>query len=279
MRSAARGPGLDAAPVSQVSMPGDPIRRWGVVSLGNVRRIAHAVPGPHRHAAVELNVVRDASGQLPSSLRLKAVLSVFVGALLLAMTFTVLVGAGTFGQLDPALRGRLYRRHPAGRGGGHRGDAAVRAPLLRPGAALRRGPRCKAAQPHHHPGAAGGGADRGPARDRTPSCARPSTRTATCSASSWTPPAGRAWPRWRRPVLHNVGNVLNSVNVSAGVVIEAVQQSRVAALSRHRRADPGPRGATGPTSSPPTTRAASCPPTSAAWPRRAPRSGGPSWTS
>jgi signal transduction histidine kinase len=33
-------------------------------------------------------------------------------------------------------------------------------------------------------------------------------------------------------VLHNVGNVLNSVNVSAGVVIEAVQQSRVSALSR-----------------------------------------------
>ena len=33
-------------------------------------------------------------------------------------------------------------------------------------------------------------------------------------------------------VLHNVGNVLNSVNVSAGVVIEAVQQSRMSALTR-----------------------------------------------
>ena len=33
-------------------------------------------------------------------------------------------------------------------------------------------------------------------------------------------------------VLHNVGNVLNSVNVSAGIVVESVKQSRVSGLAR-----------------------------------------------
>lgn len=33
-------------------------------------------------------------------------------------------------------------------------------------------------------------------------------------------------------VLHNVGNVLNSVNVSAGIVVEGVKQSRVSGLAR-----------------------------------------------
>ncbi|MDB6116876.1 MAG: sensor signal transduction histidine kinase, partial [Verrucomicrobiaceae bacterium] len=33
-------------------------------------------------------------------------------------------------------------------------------------------------------------------------------------------------------VLHNVGNVLNSVNVSAGIVVESVKQSRVSGLTR-----------------------------------------------
>ncbi len=33
-------------------------------------------------------------------------------------------------------------------------------------------------------------------------------------------------------VLHNVGNVLNSVNVSAGIVVESVKQSRVSSLAR-----------------------------------------------
>ena len=43
-------------------------------------------------------------------------------------------------------------------------------------------------------------------------------------------------------VLHNVGNVLNSVNVSAGVVIEAVQQSRMVGAGQGGRADPRARG-------------------------------------
>jgi len=36
-------------------------------------------------------------------------------------------------------------------------------------------------------------------------------------------------------VLHNVGNILNSVNISASLVVERVKQSKASGLSRSPR--------------------------------------------
>ncbi len=179
----------------------------------------------------ELNVVRDASGQIPSSLRLKAVLSVFVGVLLLAMTFTVLVGAGTFGHLDPTLRGRLIAIILLA------GVGAMAATLLF--VHLFFGPVLRFAE----------GLLQKLRNLTTTLELRVEERTAALRESNTqlrqTLDQNRNMQRQlmdasRRAgmaevataVLHNVGNVLNSVNVSAGVVIEAVQQSRMSALTR-----------------------------------------------
>ena len=45
-------------------------------------------------------------------------------------------------------------------------------------------------------------------------------------------PGPRAWPRWPTGVLHNVGNVLNSVNVSCDLIMDQVRESRVANITK-----------------------------------------------
>jgi signal transduction histidine kinase len=175
--------------------------------------------------------VRDASNQLPSSLRLKAVLTVFVGGLLLAMTIAVLVGAGMFGALDRGLRVRLFAVI------GLAGLGAMAATLLF--VHLYLGPVLRFAE-----------GLLGKLRNLTTTLEmRVEERTAALRETNTqlrqTLDQNRNMQRQlmdasRRAgmaevataVLHNVGNVLNSVNVSAGVVIEAVQQSRVASLGR-----------------------------------------------
>ncbi len=178
-----------------------------------------------------LEVVRGASGKLPSSVRLKTILTVFVAVLLLGVTFGVFAGAGAFSQLDLPLRRRVLGALILATAG------AVGATLLF--VHFYFGPMLRFAEGLLHK-----------LKDLTTTLEmRVEERTAalreTNSQLRQTLDQNRNMQRQlmdasRRAgmaevataVLHNVGNVLNSVNVSAGVVIEAVQQSRVAALSR-----------------------------------------------
>jgi signal transduction histidine kinase len=189
----------------------------------------------------ELNLVRDASSQLPSSLRLKVVLTVFVALLLLASTFTVLLGAGALGQLDRALQLRLLAVFLLAEVG------AIGAtwlfvhlyfgPVLRFAEGLLSKLRNLTTTLELRVG------ERTAALRETNTQLRQTldqNRNMQRQLMDASRRAGMA--EVATAVLHNVGNVLNSVNVSAGVVIEAVQQSRVAALSRVAdliRAHPG----------------------------------------
>jgi signal transduction histidine kinase len=179
----------------------------------------------------ELSVVRDASRQLPSSLRLKLVLALFVGVMLLGGMLIVLAGAGTFGQLDQPERRRVLAGIALASAG------AIAATLL---------------FVHFYFGPVLRIADRLVQKLKlltTTLERRVDERTAALRESNThlrqTLDQNRTMQRQlmdasRRAgmaevatsVLHNVGNVLNSVNVSAGVVIEAVQQSRMSALTR-----------------------------------------------
>ena len=70
-------------------------------------------------------------------------------------------------------------------------------------------------------------------------------------------------------VLHNVGNILNSVNISASLVAERVRQSKAAGVSR-LAAHAARAGRSAPDNSSPTTCAASAypsisPPSASSW--------------
>jgi two-component system NtrC family sensor kinase len=179
----------------------------------------------------ELREVRGASGQLPSSVRLKTVLTLFVALLLLAVTFTVFVGAGAFEQLDHPLRRRVLVVVILATVG------AIGATLLFVhfyfGPVLRFAEGLLQKLKHLTTTLEMRVDERTAALRETNSQLRQTldqNRNMQRQLMDASRRAGMA--EVATAVLHNVGNVLNSVNVSAGVVIEAVQQSRVTALTR-----------------------------------------------
>jgi signal transduction histidine kinase len=179
----------------------------------------------------ELRVVRGASGQLPSSLRLKTLLTLFVALLLLAVVFTVFVGAGVFELLDLPLRRRVLAAVSLATAG------AIGATLLFVhfylGPVLRFAEGLLEKLKHLTTTLEMRVEERTAALRETNSQLRHTldqNRNMQRQLMDASRRAGMA--EVATAVLHNVGNVLNSVNVSAGVVIEAVQQSRVAALGR-----------------------------------------------
>ena len=64
-------------------------------------------------------------------------------------------------------------------------------------------------------------------RKHHPAQNRPRPNSKTSTRNSWKLPAKPAWPEIATGVLHNVGNVLNSVNISSSVVAERLKKSGI----------------------------------------------------
>ena len=189
-----------------------------------------AVPRPYggHDTLTELNVVREEGERLPSSLHLRTVLSLFTVALLLFVTVPVLMVART---ADEEFRWRLLViAAVTGVGAATASLLFVRyyfAPVLRFGEITLQKLKNLTATLEQR------------VEERTAALLEANgrlrrtleqNRTVQRQLMDASRRAGMA--EVATSVLHNVGNVLNSVNVSAGVVIDAVQGSRLVGLGK-----------------------------------------------
>ena len=188
------------------------------------RRVAR-----HGHDTLtELNVVREAGERLPSSLHLRTVLSAFIVALLLSVTLPVLFVART---ADEEFRYRvLVIAACTGVGAAAASLLFVRfyfGPVLRFAEnTLQKLQNLTATLEQRVEERTAALVESNGRLRRTLEQNRNIQRQLMDASRR----AGMA--EVATSVLHNVGNVLNSVNVSAGVVIDTVQRSRVSGLGK-----------------------------------------------
>jgi signal transduction histidine kinase len=197
-----------------------------------MERIREGAPAPVRHGALdtlsELSLVREAGERLPSSLQLKTRLSVFLVVMLAAVTIPIVLAAR--GD-DDGWRDRVLA--VAGLSAMLAVGVALSfvrfyfGPVLRFADNTRRKLQNLTATLEQR------------VEERTAELVEANgqlRRTLEQNRSIH----GQLMDASRRAgmaevatsVLHNVGNVLNSANVSAGVVIDTVQRSRLAGLGK-----------------------------------------------